>query len=110
MKVHMEELLTLDTEQNDVVFEDLGRMLVKREKWAKASECLSRINECEEVSLGISYDLKGQTENKVDDKPELIYLLAICQHKLGQNNAALDGLNWGESILTQFDSSTDASS
>jgi hypothetical protein len=31
------------------IFEELGIMLVKREKWEKALDCLDRINQCEQV-------------------------------------------------------------
>jgi hypothetical protein len=56
MQMHLDELLLLDVESYHVMFRELGDMLLKREKWDRALECLEAVNACEQVGVTSQWD------------------------------------------------------
>jgi hypothetical protein len=87
-------------EQYHELFLDLGKLLLKREMWGKALDCLAVIQECAQVSTcSTPADRERRAHIQLEDTPSLIFDLAICHQEMGNKKQALEALEWGATTL-----------
>ena len=94
-------MLEVDVVEHQALLVELGNALMARELWAKALNCFACINECDDVSLG-SWRKTARLERdkvadyQIDDNPDIILSMAVCQHMMEDYAPALEAMRWGE--------------
>lgn len=61
------------------MFKDLGEALMKRQQWELALECWAELH-----------------DRQIEDEPDVIFKLGVCQHHLKRYPEALESLRWGK--------------
>lgn len=75
--IHINVIFDLDAMIHGDMFKELGEALMKRQLWETALECWAVLH-----------------DRDLEDEPDVIFKLAVCQHQLKRNAEAHESLKW----------------